>query len=77
MGSNPDISQKYKMGNISKLVANTYSSPLKNIQKKYIIHEPLVVLRAELRVDCCWISPAETVSTIRENHETPTEDQLQ
>ncbi len=26
----------------------------------------MVVLRAELRVDCCWISPAETVSTIRE-----------
>ncbi len=34
-GSNPDISQIYKMGDISKGVANTLKSDIKiNIQKK-------------------------------------------
>jgi hypothetical protein len=33
LGSNPDITQKYKMGDISKGVANTLSPP-KKIYKK-------------------------------------------
>ncbi len=33
MGSNPDISQKYKMGDISKGLANTLY-PAKNIQNR-------------------------------------------
>jgi hypothetical protein len=34
LGSNPDISQKYKMGDISKRVANTLTR-LKNLQKNF------------------------------------------
>jgi hypothetical protein len=33
LGSNPDISQKYKMGDISKEVANILLPAKKNIQK--------------------------------------------
>jgi hypothetical protein len=31
LGSNPDISQKYNMGDISKGVASTHSSPPKKL----------------------------------------------
>jgi hypothetical protein len=38
LGSNPDISQKYKMGDISNGVANTFEAA-KKIYKKIIVLE--------------------------------------
>jgi hypothetical protein len=37
LGPNPDISPKYKVGDVSKGVANTLLPAQKNIQKKYFV----------------------------------------
>jgi hypothetical protein len=37
LGSNPDSSQKYKMGDISKGLANTLKAPENNIQKNFLV----------------------------------------
>jgi hypothetical protein len=51
LGSNPDISKKYKMGDISKGVANTHSSPPKKVV--YSVYKPP---RLMLNNFCNWFT---------------------